>query len=345
MMVLGLVAGFLVLGWLLSWPGRVTGAGLALIWLGAILASGLLPATNPVRQAVGGDWRAWALPLLLVGVALAYRVGLRRLRAHVPGAVRAPDGAGVFGAAELDRYARHIVLREVGGSGQKRLRAARVLVVGAGGLGSPALLYLAAAGVGTIGIIDDDHVSNSNLQRQIIHSDARIGMAKVASAAVAIRALNPFVAVEAFNERLDAARAEALFAGFDLILDGSDNLDTRYLVNRAAVAAGKPLIAAAISQWEGQISLYHPAADGPCFACLFADRPAEGLAPSCAEAGVIAPLPGVLGAMMALEAVKHLTGAGQTLRGRLMIYDGLYADVRVIGVARRADCAVCGGAG
>jgi molybdopterin/thiamine biosynthesis adenylyltransferase len=170
-------------------------------------------------------------------------------------------------------------------------------------------------------------------------------MAKVASAAVAIRALNPFVAVEAFNERLDAARAEALFAGFDLILDGSDNLDTRYLVNRAAVAAGKPLIAAAISQWEGQISLYHPAADGPCVACLFADRPAEGLAPSCAEAGVIAPLPGVLGAMMALEAVKHLTGAGQTLRGRLMIYDGLYADVRVIGVARRADCAVCGGAG
>jgi len=249
---------------------------------------------------------------------------------------------GAFSPEELERYARHIVLREVGGVGQKRLKQARALVVGAGGLGSPALLYLAAAGIGTIGVVDDDHVSNSNLQRQIIHTQDSIGSPKVQSARRAMMALNPHVTVEAHEERLSGARAAELIGAYDLVLDGSDNFDTRYLVNEAAVAVGKPLISAAITQWEGQIGLFDPARGGPCYACVFPERPADGLAPACAEAGVIAPLPGVLGAMMALEAVKYVTGAGAVLRGALMLYDGLWAETRTIRVERRADCPVCG---
>jgi len=251
---------------------------------------------------------------------------------------------GGFAAGELGRYARHIMLHQIGGPGQRRLKAARVLVVGAGGLGSPALMYLAASGVGTIGVIDDDRVEVSNLQRQIIHTDQRVGMAKVDSAAIAMRALNPWVVVRTHQQRLTDANAAALFADHDLILDGSDNFDTRYLVNRVAVAQGKPLITAAIAQWEGQIALYDPALGGPCYECVFPTRPAPGMVPSCAEAGVVSPLPGVIGALMALEAVKLLTGAGQGLRGRLLIFDGLYLESRVIGVERRDGCAACGGA-
>ncbi|PQO22605.1 molybdopterin biosynthesis protein, partial [Rhodobacteraceae bacterium WD3A24] len=257
-----------------------------------------------------------------------------------------PNGqGGGFRPAELERYARHIVLREVGGPGQKKLRDARVLVVGAGGLGSPALLYLAAAGVGTLGVIDDDVVENANLQRQIIHSDARIGMPKVFSAQAAISELNPFVTVRPYHRRLSEEIAPELLADYDLVLDGSDNFDTRYLVNRAAVAAGLPLISAAMTQWEGQISLYDPARGGPCYECVFPERPAPGLVPSCAEAGVIAPLPGVIGAMMAMEAVKTITGAGTGLRGRLMIHDALYAETRDIALKPRPDCPACGGRG
>ncbi len=211
------------------------------------------------------------------------------------------------------------------------------------GLGRRRLLYLAAAGVGRIGVIDDDTVSNSNLQRQVIHSDARIGQPKVFSAQTAMLALNPFIEVLPYNRRLTEADAPALFADYDLILDGSDNFATRYLVNAAAVAARKPLIAAAITQWEGQISVYDPAHGAPCYACVFPQAPAEGLAPSCAEAGVMGALPGILGAMMATEAIKEITGAGETLRGRLMIHDALYATNRVINVPRREDCPVCSG--
>ena len=217
------------------------------------------------------------------------------------------------------------------------------LVVGAGGLGSPALLYMAAAGVGTLGVIDDDTVENANLQRQVIHTDGRIGMPKVFSAAEAIGALNPHVTVRPYHRRLTEEIAAGLMAEYDLVLDGSDNFDTRYLVNRAAVAAGVPLIAAAMTQWEGQISLYDPARGGPCYECIFPERPAPGLVPSCAEAGVVAPLPGVIGSMMALEAVKHITGAGQGLRGRLVIHDALDAETRAIRLRPRPDCAVCGG--
>jgi molybdopterin/thiamine biosynthesis adenylyltransferase len=246
---------------------------------------------------------------------------------------------------ELARYARHIVLHEIGGPGQQRLGAARVLVVGAGGLGSPALLYLAAAGVGTLGIVDDDSVSLSNLQRQVIHATAEIGRPKTASAAGALARLNPHVAVEPHPFRLDAASAGRLAAAYDLVLDGSDNFPTRYLVNAACVAAGRPLVSAAMSRWEGQLSVFDPARGGPCYQCLFPEPPAPELTPSCAQAGVIGALPGVMGAMMALEAIKLVARAGTPLRGALLVYDALEGEVRRIRTAARQDCPVCHGAG
>ncbi|MFN0115632.1 MAG: HesA/MoeB/ThiF family protein [Paracoccaceae bacterium] len=293
---------------------------------------------------IGGEIRGWLALAVLIGIVAAYALALRRLRQRAaPEAnAQAAPGEESFGAAELERYARHIVLREIGGPGQKRLKAAKVLVVGAGGLGSPALLYLAAAGVGTIGVIDDDTVSNSNLQRQIVHADDRIGMPKVFSAEKAMKALNPFIGVRPYNRRLTEADAGELFARYDLILDGSDSFATRHMVNAAAVAAGKPLISGAIAQWEGQLSLFDPARGAPCYACVFPEAPAPGLAPGCAEAGVVGALPGVVGSMMAAEAIKEIAGAGQSLRGRLLVYDALWGENRVVQVGRRTGCAVCG---
>ena len=243
-----------------------------------------------------------------------------------------------------------------GGSGDVTLNAAGLLTVNAavssttgdlsltGGTGVTHDLNgdLTTTGVGTIGVVDDDTVDLSNLQRQIIHTDERVGMAKVFSAQMQIAALNPHVVVKPYHRRLTEEIAAGLFADYDLILDGSDNFDTRYLANRVAVALGKPLLSGAITQWEGQITLIDTAHGGPCYQCIFPQRPAPGLVPTCAEAGVAAPLPGVVGAMMAMEAVKGLTGAGEGLRGRLMLYDGLFADVRVIGVKKRDGCPVCG---
>ncbi|MDR7125980.1 HesA/MoeB/ThiF family protein [Pseudotabrizicola sp. 4114] len=337
--LLGFVAVFAGGRWL-GWPARWVWL-LAWGWL-LVLLLAHAPFMPPELGAfVGGEFRGWFVLGVLAALVLAYRAVLGRVRRRVTPVVEAKPGA--FSKVELDRYARHIMLREIGGPGQKSLKAAKVLVVGAGGLGSPALLYLAASGVGVIGVIDGDGVEGSNLQRQIIHTDARIGMPKVFSAEIAMKALNPFIEVRPYHRRLDADLAAELVAEYDLVLDGTDNFDTRYLVNRVCAAAGKPLIAAAITQWEGQISLYDPAQGGPCFECVFPVRPAPGMVPTCAEAGVAAPLPGVIGAMMAMEAVKHLTGAGQGLRGRLMIHDALYAETRVIGVKRRAGCAACGG--
>ncbi|EBA18748.1 molybdopterin biosynthesis protein MoeB, putative [Roseobacter sp. SK209-2-6] len=251
------------------------------------------------------------------------------------------DAAPTFSGTELERYARHIVLRELGGPGQKRLKQAKVLVIGAGGLGAPALQYLAAAGVGTIGVIDDDIVENANLQRQVIHRDKDIGTPKVFSAQAAMEAQNPYVIVRPYHRRLDAEIATELFSEYDLILDGTDNFDTRYLVNRTAVALGKPLISGALSQWEGQLSLFHPKQGGPCYQCIFPEAPAMGLAPSCSEAGVIGPLPGVVGSMMAVEAIKHITGAGMVLRDELLIYDALYGESRKIRLSRNEECPIC----
>ena len=340
-LVLGMAAALWGIGALMKTPLRLRLWMLAALWAGVVLGHITLPDGHPLRQATGGAAQGWVALGIVVALVLAYRSGLRRLRAKAqPVAAAAP--AGAFRPAELDRYARHILLREIGGPGQRRMKDARVLVVGAGGLGSPALFYLAAAGVGTIGVIDEDVVEGSNLQRQIIHTDDRIGMPKVFSAEQAMKALNPFITVQCYNRRLDDAVARDLIADHDLILDGTDNFDTRYLVNRICAELGKPLIAGAITQWEGQLSLWHPSEGGPCYECVFPTRPAPGLVPTCAEAGVAAPLPGVIGSMMAMEAVKHLTGAGETLRGRLMIHDALYAETRVITVKRRPDCAACG---
>ncbi len=313
------------------------------LYVAVLIVQFALPPGHPLRAATGGTPQAWLALGVVAGLIWGYRRLLGGLHARARPADDDPQPEGGFRAAELERYARHIVLREIGGPGQKRLKAAKVLVVGAGGLGSPALMYLAAAGVGTIGVVDDDSVEASNLQRQVIHTDARIGMPKVDSAEAAMRALNPFVAVRPYHRRLEEADAVALFEEYDLILDGTDNFATRFMVNRAAVAAARPLIAAAITQWEGQISLYHPASGAPCYACIFPAAPAEGLAPSCAEAGVIGALPGVVGAMMAVEAIKEITGAGDSLRGRMLFYDALHGENRQVTLRRRPDCPVCGG--
>lgn len=246
-----------------------------------------------------------------------------------------------FSDDELERYARHIVLREIGGPGQKKLKAARVLVIGAGGLGSPALLYLAAAGVGTLGLVDDDVVSLSNLQRQVLHATSRVGRLKTESAAEALASVNPTVSVEQHTARLTEENAEKLIGSYDIVLDGSDNFDTRYLVARTAVQMGKPLVFAAIGQWEGQLSTFKPWEGGPCYECIFPERPAAGLAPTCAEAGVLGALAGVMGAMQAAEAVKEITGAGESLSGALLLYDSLSSEFRKIRVKKNPDCPVC----
>ena len=344
-LVLSMAAVMWGIGWAMGAPRQARAIMVALLLVAVLAAHTILPDGHPLRQATGGDARLWLLLLGFGAIGWAYARWLRGLKARVaPTATEAPRG-DTMSPTELDRYARHIVLREIGGPGQMALRRARVLVVGAGGLGAPALQYLAAAGVGTIGVIDDDAVENANLQRQVIHTDARIGMPKAHSAAEAMRAQNPFVTVRPYHRRLTDEIAAALFADYDLVLDGSDNFATRYLVNATCVALGKPLVAAALTQWEGQIGLYHPAGGGPCYRCLFPQEPDRALVPSCAEAGVVGPLPGVVGAMMAVEALKALTGAGETLRGRLMIYDALYAETRVVTAKPRPDCPDCHGQG
>ncbi len=321
-------------------PRRARWVLIAVLLVAVIAIQVALPSGHLLREATGGDVRLWLLLIGFAAIVWGYRLLLGRIRERATEVPTQPE-ANSFCDAELDRYARHIIMREIGGPGQRALKQANVLVVGAGGLGAPALQYLAAAGVGTIGVIDDDLVENANLQRQVIHMDAQIGNPKVQSAADAITSQNPFVAVRPYQRRLTPDIADDLFADYDLILDGTDNFETRYLVNEVATRLGKPLIAAALTQWEGQISLYHPAQGTPCYACVFPERPDPALVPSCAEAGVLGPLPGVIGSMMAVEAVKQITGAGQTLAGRLMIYDAQYAETRTISVKPRADCTIC----
>jgi len=350
MLLVGVMAAVLWgIGAAMGTPRRLRWGMIAGLWAGVTLAHLVLPLGHPVRLATGESAALWLMIGGAAALVLAYRAGLGALRARA-GAREAEAEAGttpkpLFTETELNRYARHIVLREIGGPGQKALKQARVLVIGAGGLGSPVLLYLAAAGVGTIGVIDDDEVDNSNLQRQVIHRDADIGLPKVQSAMAAMQAQNPSVVVRPYQRRLSPEIAEDLFADYDLILDGTDNFETRYLANAAAVAQAKPLISGALSQWEGQLSVFDPARGAPCYQCIFPEEPAPGLAPSCAEAGVLGPLPGVVGAMMAAEAVKLITGAGQSLRGEMLIYDALYGESRKIAVGRRADCPICGDKG
>jgi adenylyltransferase/sulfurtransferase len=245
---------------------------------------------------------------------------------------------------QIRRYARHIVLAEVGGVGQARLIAARVLVVGAGGLGAPLLQYLAAAGVGTLGVVDPDRVDLSNLQRQIIHRTSDIGIPKVESARRALQEINPESRVVIHEVRLAADNAESLISGYDLVADGSDNFATRFLLNDVCFRLRKPLVSAAILRFDGQISTYKAwqGAGHPCLRCLFPAPPSEDAVPSCAQAGVLGSLAGTLGAMQATEVIKEILGVGQSLSGRMLMYDALAASFDEIRVAKRPDCPTCG---
>lgn len=242
---------------------------------------------------------------------------------------------------DLARYSRHLALREIGVQGQEKLKAARVLLVGVGGLGSPAALYLAASGVGTIGVIDNDRVDVSNLQRQVLYDTHSVGRAKADAAKERLLALNPQIELVSHAVELRAANVREIFGGYDVVLDGTDRFTTRYLSNDACVILRKPLVSAAIHRFEGQAMTYVPDR-GPCYRCLFAQPPADGLVPNCAEAGVLGVLPGVMGTIQATEAIKVIVGVGEPLLGRLLTYDALALRFGEFRFTRRSDCAVCG---
>ncbi|MFO7695209.1 MAG: molybdopterin-synthase adenylyltransferase MoeB [Vicinamibacterales bacterium] len=242
---------------------------------------------------------------------------------------------------ELIRYARHVILPDVGIDGQRRLKGARVLCVGAGGLGSPAAMYLAAAGVGTLGIVDDDVVDASNLQRQILHDSAGLGRPKVESARDRLKAINPNVSVEMHQARLTSVNALDILRRYDVVVDGADNFPTRYLVNDACVLLGKPNAFGAIFRFEGQASVF-AAKNGPCYRCIYPEPPPPDLVPSCAEAGVFGVLPGIVGTIQATETIKLVLGVGETLAGRLLVYDAMRMAFRELKVPKDPDCPVCG---
>lgn len=244
---------------------------------------------------------------------------------------------------QIKRYSRHIMLPEVGEVGQGKLLDAKVLLLGAGGLGSPSGLYLAAAGVGTIGIVDDDVVDESNLQRQVLHNVERLGMAKVESARKTLQALNPDVKVIAIQDRLDSSNVLEIISQYDLIVDGADNFQTRYLLNDASLKLRKPVVHASIFRFEGQITTFmaNPDEGGPCYRCLYPDPPPAGMAPSCQEAGVLGVLPGMIGTMQANEALKIILGVGETLSGRLMVFDALSTKWRTMKLRKDPECRVC----
>lgn len=245
-----------------------------------------------------------------------------------------------FTEEQIHRYARHILLPEVGGEGQAKLLAAKVLVIGAGGLGSPLILYLAAAGVGTIGVVDDDEVELSNLQRQVLHRTDRVGMAKVESAAQTVAALNPDVTLVPHPLRLTAENARDLVGRYDLVADGSDNFTTRFLVNDAAQAEGKILVSAAVLRFEGQISTFKPG--GPCYRCLHGDDISDADAPNCGQAGVFGAMAGLMGSLQAMEVLKEILGIGDSLSGSLLLVDGLSTAFRKVRLPRDPACPCCG---
>ena len=242
---------------------------------------------------------------------------------------------------EVRRYSRHLIIPDVGMDGQKRLKNARVLVIGAGGLGSPALMYLAAAGVGTLGVIDFDVVDESNLQRQVIHGQSDIGTPKALSAKASVAEINPYVTMVVHEEQLDSDNALRIFAEYDLIVDGTDNFATRYLVNDACVLLGKPYVWGSIYRFDGQASVFW-AEYGPCYRCLYPEPPPPGMVPSCAEGGVLGVRCGSVGSIQVTEAIKLLAGVGEPLLGRLMVYDALEMSYRTVNVRKDPDCAICG---
>jgi molybdopterin/thiamine biosynthesis adenylyltransferase/rhodanese-related sulfurtransferase len=254
-----------------------------------------------------------------------------------------PVEEGVLDRDSAERYARHLVLPEVGVAGQKKLADARITLIGAGGLGAPAALYLAAAGVGTLTLVDDDRVERSNLQRQVVHADVRVGERKTESAAVALRALNPTARLDLRNERLAAANVEALIQGSDVVVDGADNFPTRYLLSAACVRLKIPLVYGAVHRFTGQVSVFDARrADSPCYRCLFPEPPSAAEAPNCSEAGVLGVLPGTIGMLQATEALKLVLGIGEPLVGRLLCYDALVARFRELKLSRDPQCPGCG---
>jgi adenylyltransferase/sulfurtransferase len=242
---------------------------------------------------------------------------------------------------EILRYSRHLILPEVGPEGQRKLKAARILLIGAGGLGSPAALYLAAAGVGTLGLVDFDLVDSTNLQRQIVHGTSTVGMPKLASATARLKDLNPHVHVEGFESRFTSENAMEIARDFDMVLDGTDNFPTRYLVNDVCVLLGKPNVYGSIFRFEGQASVFY-AKEGPCYRCLYQEPPPPGLVPSCAEGGVFGVLPGIIGCVQALEAIKLVVGAGESLVGRLLLFDALRMRFRELKLRKDPQCPICG---
>jgi sulfur-carrier protein adenylyltransferase/sulfurtransferase len=263
---------------------------------------------------------------------------------HLENAVSLPplvEPAADLTVDEVKRYSRHLIIPEIGMTGQKRLKNARVLCVGAGGLGSPALLYLAAAGVGTLGVIDFDVVDESNLQRQIIHGQSDVGRPKAESARDSITEINPYVHVVLHEEALTSENVMEIFAGYDLIVDGTDNFSTRYLVNDACVLLGKPYVWGSIYRFDGQASVFW-AEHGPCYRCLYPEPPPPGMVPSCAEGGVLGVLCASIGSIQVNEAIKLITGVGEPLAGRLMIYDALEMSYRTVRVRKDPECAICG---
>ena len=246
-----------------------------------------------------------------------------------------------FTDEQIERYSRHIILPEVGGSGQQKMLEARVLLLGAGGLGSPAAYYLAAAGIGNLGIVDFDQVDLSNLQRQIIHSTERIGMLKTESAKKTIQALNPDVNVTLYYDKMDSSNILSLIKDYDYVVDGSDNFPTRYLVNDACVMKNKTLIHGSIYRFEGQVTVFKPG-DGPCYRCLYPEPPPPGMVPNCQEGGVLGVLAGVIGNLQVVEVLKLILGIGKPLVGKLLIYDALNTEFRNLRLRRDANCPICG---
>lgn len=281
-----------------------------------------------------------------LAAAALHELGYQRV-SSMAGGFRAWKNAGyafdrprALSPEQVKRYSRHIMLPEVGEAGQAKLLDAKVLFLGAGGLGSPSSLYLAAAGVGTIGIVDDDVVDESNLQRQVLHNIERLGMPKVESARKTLQLLNPDVQVHAHRTRMSSENVMEILAGYDLVIDGADNFPTRYLLNDAALKLRKPVIHASIFRFEGQITTFLPDS-GPCYRCLYPDPPPPGMAPSCQEAGVLGVLPGLVGTMQANEAVKVILGVGETLSGRLLVFDALGTKFRTLKLRKDPGCRVC----
>ena len=301
----------------------------------------VLPDGNFIKNNIGNSVIEWLILITIILLVVCYIFFLKTMKKKnfENNGNLLPDNE--MSKTEIERYARHIILKEIGGQGQQKLRNAKVLVIGAGGLGNPVSMYLAGAGVGTIGIIDNDEVSISNLQRQILFRDNDIGQSKVFASQKNLLEINPHIIVKPYNRALDINNAQKLISEYDLIVDGTDNIETRHLINLACVKEKKPLISGAISQWEGQISLFDPNNNSPCYSCIFPKTDGDSNVQSCAEVGVLGSLPGVIGSMMAVEAVKEITGIGKSLRGFLLLYDALSCEIRKIKTDKDIKCKIC----